>query len=653
VKSWLVLLKVSILLATLALLAACAPAATPAIPAPTQAISPPTEAPPPTAAPSPTPFIEERLVEVEWPSHLRLGESDVLRLSLVPSGEGYVAQAEFEEHPIATQAAPIRHVPGYTLLGIARLDGVGFDISPSGEQRRIITPGEVMTWRWTLAAHKPGKHRLTVNLTLRWEPETGVTGPVSESLAYGRGLDVQVESILGMTQPQAVTASLFGLLFGVGLGGFALIYRRQPQAPRGLQRGAALRQETPNPRLAIELGPSIHLAAEEQRLTQALFSRYSRVLVEGEFRSGYSGARALLVRPVSADGRADAETIAKMGPRRTIQAEYENYERYVKDRLPPITARIQHPPVAVPGGNLAALQYTFISEPGHTPLSLRQALLDRPDPSYLQLLFQTFGPNWWMQRQAYTFRLETEYDDLLPPHWILGPALSGAMPSGSHGLKTGEAVRLGRIEGLELRPDGKSWTLRVELEPGQPPIRVRWLSAQPPEAGRLAQVVESRSELLRRWTASFERFDLPDPLEELERWLATTVQGTRSTIHGDLNLENILVGPGELVWLIDFARTREGHPLFDFAHLGAEIVAHVLAVGCSTPQAYLERLTAGDELLQALEEIASRCMFDPKQREEYRLPLIVACLGALKYANLAPQAKHCLYLTAAFQAAAE
>lgn len=32
------------------------------------------------------------------------------------------------------------------------------------------------------------------------------------------------------------------------------------------------------------------------------------------------------------------------------------------------------------------------------------------------------------------------------------------------------------------------------------------------------------------------------------------------------------------MWLIDFARTREGHTLFDFAHLGAEIVAHVLAV---------------------------------------------------------------------------
>ena len=51
------------------------------------------------------------------------------------------------------------------------------------------------------------------------------------------------------------------------------------------------------------------------------------------------------------------------------------------------------------------------------------------------------------------------------------------------------------------------------------------------------------------------------------------VMSPRSIIHGDLNLENVLIGPGGMVWLIDFATTREGHPLMDFAHLEAEIIA--------------------------------------------------------------------------------
>jgi hypothetical protein len=603
----------------------------------------------PTPVPfTPTPFIEERTIELEWPSQLRLGESDVLRLALVPSGDGYLARAEFGEHPLETQEAPIRHIPGYSLLGIARLDGVGFEISPSGEQRLLISPGEEAAWRWTLAARAPGQQSLTVNLTLRWEPEPGFNGPVSESLAYGRGLTVQVHSILGMTRSQATFAGVFLLFAGLGLGGVALFGRSRTTAPK-------LQTARPNRDLSIEISPAIRLSLEETRLIQASFSRYSRLLLEDEFKSGYSGSRAFLARPVTADGRADAETIAKVGPRTAIQSEFENYERFVKDRLPPVTARIQRPPVWLRGGELACLQYTFISKPGQPPLSLRQALLRKPDPAYLYRLMDTFGPNWWMQRQTYTFRLEQEYDRLLPPHWVVEPApgesTRGTLADGRQPApQAGQILRLGAFKQRELRADRQSWSLTGEQQDGQPPLRVRWISAQPPAAGVPVRIRASRTDLLRRWTEPFERFGLPDPLEHLGSWLGTTVQSTRSTIHGDLNLENVLVGPGELVWLIDFAQTREGPPLLDFSHLGAEIIAHVLSASCGSPEAFLERLTCGDELLEALEEIAGRCLFDPARKEEYHLSFALACLGALKFSNLPPLAKHCLYLSAAYQA---
>jgi hypothetical protein len=116
------------------------------------------------------PFIE-RLVELEWPDACAwvVGR---LRLSLIPSKDGYVTRAEFEEHPVATKEAPVRHVPGYTLLGIARLDGVGFEIEPRGDQRRIIPPGEEVTWRWTLRAQQPGQQRLG-QPALRWDNDRG------------------------------------------------------------------------------------------------------------------------------------------------------------------------------------------------------------------------------------------------------------------------------------------------------------------------------------------------------------------------------------------------------------------------------------------------------------------------------------------------
>ena len=131
-------------------------------------------------------------------------------------------------------------------------------------------------------------------------------------------------------------------------------------------------------------------------------------------------------------------------------------------------------------------------------------------------------------------------------------------------------------------------------------------------------------------------FGLPDPLDGVSTWLAESMADTQSTIHGDLNLENVLIGPGGLVWLIDFA------------HLESEIVAHVLALQADHPGACLRRLqTGGYPLLDVVRDMATRCLFNPARPREYRLAQVMACLGALKYENLNSRQKHCLYLTAA------
>jgi hypothetical protein len=157
-----------------------------------------------------------------------------------------------------------------------------------------------------------------------------------------------------------------------------------------------------------------------------------------------------------------------------------------------------------------------------------------------------------------------------------------------------------------------------------------------------------------------DRYGLSDPLSRLPELMDDQLHGTLSTIHGDLNLENVLVGPGDFVWLIDFAATRDGHTLFDFAHLEAQIIAHVIAPQIDSPQAYLSILhlsPSADQagvpmadhrmLLNSLHEIASRCLFNPSLPREYHLALYMACLGALKFTNLDRHQKHLLYLTAA------
>ena len=618
----------------------------------------------PTAMPAtPSAYVEQRMVELEWPSSLRLGDSDLIRLALVPYGEDYTVTTEFGEHQTTATPLEVQRPAGYELQAIAWLEGVGFEIAPSEEWLQSLPPGEQVTWRWSLTPRSPGQQRLTITLLLRWEPLAGTPGLRHAATAFARGLNVDVISFFGLTRGQAMTGGMLGLLFGGGLALYSLLSLARPQVD-------LMQTLVENAHLVLEPRPGLQLDFPEAQLLRSLFGRYSRLVLESEFLSGYSGARTFLAQPVHADGRADAYTIVKVGQRQAIQREFENYEAFVKDRLPPITARIQRPPVTVRGSQRAALQYTFIAEPGRMPLSLRLALLNDPDPALLERLFETFGPNWWMQRRAYTFRLAQEYDRVLPTHYVITPErgrgrpLDGNDAPAESSLAVGELVTLRRFAQVEPRADGASLSLRGTAQPGQPPLRVRWLSTSDP-LGATGRVVATRQSLLAEFSDGLDLLGLPDPLARLPALLQETVSGTQSTIHGDLNLENVLTGPGGFVWLIDFAETRDGHTLFDFAHLSAEIIAHVVAAQPITPAEHLAALrtiypkTADGTsqgnmpsvkvygLLVRLEQIAGRCLFNPSQGREFRLALTLACLGTLKFANLTAGQKQLAYLAAA------
>jgi hypothetical protein len=598
------------------------------------------------------PSSEGRLFELEWPAEMNLGESDLIRLSLIPTQDGYIVQTEFAEHNLVTQPAVIEYRSGYSLLVRARLDAVSFNISPSSEQTLALEPGHPITFRWSLMPHRAGQQRLSLNVWFEWHPMDGNTGPITQAQVYTRSLSIQVRSFFGVTRPMAVGTGLFALLLGSGFSITGLLLRRP-------DRRLQLRQLSPNP--AVQLDPGeLHLAPEECSLLQALFERYARLLIKIEFLSGYSGARTFLALPIRDDGQSDAATIVKLGGRAAIEREYQAYETYVKDRLPPITARIQHPPVTLPNSRRAAVQYTFIGRPGELPISLRQMLLKDPNPQHLWQLFETFGPNWWLQRQPATFRWGQEYDRVLPAHLILEPFEGRTKPSALLNEQTnpaqlkcapGDIVEIGSFTQAELRVDGCSWSLTGKTIAGAPPLRLRWMAATLPTHG-LARVQATRISLLSQWTNGLNHTNLANPLPQLTSWLNQTVQASRSIIHGDLNLENILVGPGGLMWLIDFSETRLGHPLADFSHLAAEIIVHIYAEQFLSAEDYTQRIQNDSlPLLNTLQAIASRCLLYPSQTSEVQLAFALSCLGALKYPQLSAHARQLLAISAAIYAA--
>ncbi len=619
----------------------------------------------PTSTPAITPIIpgEEHIVELEWPGQMQSGESNTIRLTLIPTAEGYTLTQEYAENQVESSTLHIPRVEGYELWAASLLSGTGFVIDPSGKQEQWLPVDQPVTWRWSVTPLQAGKQRLAVELWLHWKPLDRFAGYPREYVAYSRSLDIQVTSFLGLDRSQAFIVGVAGLFLGSSLSLAAVTLKS------GRQR-KPLRLLKPNRTLKIETRQTIELSKPEVELLSALFQRYERLVIESEFLSGYSGARTFLSLPVQANGRADAFTIAKMGESSAMIQEFNNYETFVKDTLPPITARIQHTPVTVAekGKNqpsrLAALQYTFIGEQGTLPTSLRQALLLDPRPELFLKLFDTFGPNWWMQRRPYTYRLAQEYDRLLPTHVVLAPAssrsshpvkpLNGILSPGKNRVEMGDLVSLAGFHVTEWKPRQGTISLEGQPEPGQPAMRIRWRSLELPRQP-VGQVIATRQTLLKDLTSDLELFGLPDPLQGLPGLLEESVIGSQSIIHGDLNLENILLGPGDFLWLIDFAQTREGPPLFDFAHLEADLIAHVFAPRINHAGDYLALLEGKPpqgleplaELSQALHIIASRCLVNASRPREWQLARKVAIIGALKFANLDLRARQVLYLTAA------
>ncbi len=644
---------------------------------------PATEIPPATSTapiPTSTPFIEERFIEVEWPKNLNLGDSDIIRLALVPTTSGYVAQLEYPEHTVELEDVEVPYLSGYEALAIARLDVVGMDIQPTGDQAQNLVEGKSLSWRWTIYPQSAGRHRLSLGLRLRWEP-IGEGGPINEVSLWQTGLEVIVEAPFGLTAPQARVLGIAGVLVGsVLVLPFAELAARQR-----LERARArrIRRVQPNKNLEFDVGHSISLSTTEVSLLQGLFENYARIVVETRYSSGYSGARTLLVQPYHSDGRADAHAIVKIGSQNMIKGEYANFQTFVRQTLPPITGRVLGPPVMVPGEEEAALQYTFVGIPSAAPVSLKSFSIDQSVRETATLieerLFSTFGPAWWMQRRPYVFRMSREYDRLLPVHLLLeridmhhdASLITGDLMQVKY-LKVGDVVRIEDAIVSEVRPQRRTMTITWPEFPGGSSLRVRFrdVPTDPYSEGRkikgmYGRVVASRLDLLyeevakpfpsvdmTQGTISIGGRPLINPLKHVEELLASRLQGTCSIIHGDLNLENILIGPGDLVWLIDFAATREGHTLYDFARLEVEITTQVVAEMFYHQKRKLDdfllvfdKLSGQDVplegslqemsiLLNAVRNVARRCSYDPEDSREFRKALILAYLGSLKFTNL-------------------
>ena len=449
----------------------------------------------------------------------------------------------------------------------------------------------------------------------------------------------------------------------------------------------------------IRKARNIHLTSEMEAVLRAMFSDFDSIAVKDEFGHGLSGGHAFRVNPVKREDQSQLSDVIKIAPIGLIQQEWEAYENHVKDTLPEIS-RIESDPISLPGIPWGGLRYALAGGGIFEFQSLYDYYHEASADDLLEVLeerlFKIMG-SWWLHTQTRpNFQMQADYDALLPVNLLIKP-INASSEVGAHLIEPGSLPPPPIIAGDHVQIKGfvitevdeEKQQLTINLPPtaeGLPSgsYRLRLENVSDVNRYRVGHVFDSvygevtatRDDLLAQQASqalgrtidpSMERLtspsglSLPNPLATYQDLLYKFLKVRISTIHRDLNLENILVDQNKNVTLIDFATARRGHVLHDLLRLETEVVTKLIPEALAeanlppeTIHAFYEQLhyatfhpgqSADPKLphadlkkpfktLMAIRKMARQCLFNQGDWTEYYQGLTLYLLGALKFKNL-------------------
>jgi serine/threonine protein kinase len=466
--------------------------------------------------------------------------------------------------------------------------------------------------------------------------------------------------------------------------------------------------EPASPELQIESAPGLTLPPGAAEILRAMYAGYGRLAVKAELWGGRSGSRVFLVRPIRDDGMPELPAVVKMAPVYLIQQEWRAYHDYIHAQWASV-AEIQGEPVLPIGGTWGGLRYPLVGGGDFEVQSLSQyyCQASAADLRYVleQRLFRRVGEKWRHNYAAAEFRLGHSYDPVLPVNLLIQSAqpepgavvhLVRAGAPIDPSLRAGDHIQARGFFVTEVDEANQTVTLDRPADSQLrffPACRLRLQSPEDIDSFRVGQpttaegvILATRHDLLlaQAQEALGPEIDLaavgdtlpngwPNPLARLPAILSEAPNVRTANIHGDFNLENILVDPGTReIYLIDFALARRDHVLHDLLRLEKDVVTRLLPGALAEaelpPQAMdslyrlISQAVAKDRfpavlphpalekplaVLFVIRRTARDLLFDPQQWQEYNQGLSLYLLGALKFRDLDRQAKETAFWAAA------
>lgn len=440
----------------------------------------------------------------------------------------------------------------------------------------------------------------------------------------------------------------------------------------------------------IENRLTTSLPAHVKKTLRAMFPDYRRVVVKSEFQSGLSGGRVFLIRPIQHNG-PELPGVVKIDYHERIKREWLAYQKYIRNKLPRV-AEIRDEPVYLPGTSWGGLWYPLAGAGAFEITSLRRFLsqeaINNGQETLANSVFKSLHTLWRQNSVQPEFDFQAHYNDFLPVNLSIevatppqGTQLRWLHPdTTSQTCYTGEYVQISGFQVVNVSRAKHRITLDIPPTlPGAYRLHLSPVDVTQYEMGEIVnepfigKIQATRGEQLHRQVtdALGEQADLTSPVlvlpdgETLPNPLRTWTDSLNQSrdvyvagIHGDMNLENILIEMDSgVAYLIDFAKSRQDHVLRDLLHLEMAVVTEMMSQAFSeaalSPEkicAFYQRLHCAmsypDQItplpglekpftiLLTIRQAAADYLFTRDDWTEYYHGLTLYLMGALKFPHL-------------------
>ncbi len=175
------------------------------------------ENPPADTQPMPA-VVEQRRLRLEWPSKIKVGDAEAVRLTLEmdESGSLVTPRASSGTGMMVEQVNIPNVYETHNVIAEARLDITGLEFLPSGQISTGMKPGQAVVFIWSVRPDDIGDFEGAVWLHLLFTPKDG--GPEFRTVISAQVIDIQAVDFVGLGGSAARILGSVGIVIGSVLG---------------------------------------------------------------------------------------------------------------------------------------------------------------------------------------------------------------------------------------------------------------------------------------------------------------------------------------------------------------------------------------------------------------------------------------------------